>query len=121
MEFSFLRGFGMSAALIVAIGAQNAFVLRAGLRREHVLAVVLVCAFPDALLTTLGVLGVGTLVQGSPVLLAVARYGGAAFLTVYGALAARRGAPGAAAAWRWTTHPRRACARRLPLALRSPT
>ena len=90
MEFSFLRGFGMSAALIVAIGAQNAFVLRAGLRREHVLAVVLFCAFSDALLITLGVLGVGTLVQGSPVLLAVARYGGAAFLTVYGALAARR-------------------------------
>ena len=54
------------------------------------LAVVLVCAFPDALVTTLGVLGVGMLVQGSPGLLAVARYGGAAFLTVYGALAARR-------------------------------
>ena len=83
-------------------------------RREHVLAVVLVRAFSDALLITLGVLGVGTLVQGSPVLLTVARYGGAAFLTVYGA-------PGAAAAWRWTTHPRRACARRLPLALHSPT
>ena len=90
MEFSFLRGFGMSAALIGAIGAQNAFVLRAGLRREHVLAVVLVCAFPDALVIALGVLGVGTLAQGSPVLLAVARYGSAAFLTVYGALAARR-------------------------------
>ncbi len=90
MEFSFLRGFGMSAALIVAIGAQNAFVLRTGLRREHVLAVVLVCALSDALLITLGVLGIGTLVQNSPVLLAVARYGGAAFLTVYGALAARR-------------------------------
>ena len=90
MEFSFLRGFGMSAALIVAIGAQNAFVLRVGLRREHVLPVVLVCALSDALLITLGVLGVGTLVQDSPVLLAVARYGGAAFLIAYGALAARR-------------------------------
>ena len=90
MEFSFLRGFGMSAALIVAIGAQNAFVLRVGLRREHVLPVVLVCALSDALLITLGVLGVGTLVQNSPVLLAVARYGGAAFLIAYGALAARR-------------------------------
>ena len=44
-------------------------------RREHVLAVVLVCTFPDALVTTLGVLGVGMLVQGSPGLLAVARYG----------------------------------------------
>jgi len=90
MEFSFLRGFGMSAALIVAIGAQNAFVLRVGLRREHVLPVVLVCALSDALLITLGVLGVGTLVQNSPVLLAVARYGGAAFLIAYGTLAARR-------------------------------
>ena len=90
IELSYLRGLGMSAALIVAIGAQNAFVLRAGLRREHVLAVVLVCAFSDALLITLGVLGVGTLVQGSPVLLVVARYGGAAFLIGYGALAARR-------------------------------
>lgn len=95
MELAFIRGFGMSAALIVAIGAQNAFVLRAGLRREHVLAVVLVCALSDALLIGLGVLGVGALVQASPGLLALARYGGAAFLVGYGALAARR-------AWRST-------------------
>ena len=85
----------MSAALIVAIGAQNAFVLRAGLRREHVLAVVLVCALSDALLIGLGVLGVGALVQASPELMALARYGGAAFLVGYGVLAARR-------AWRST-------------------
>ena len=94
MELAFIRGFGMSAALIVAIGAQNAFVLRAGLRREHVLAVVLVCALSDALLISLGVLGVGALVQASQWLLALARYGGAAFLFVYGALAARRAVHG---------------------------
>ena len=90
MSTAFLQGFATSGALIVAIGAQNAFVLRQGIRREHVLAVVLVCAVSDALLITLGVAGLGTLVQGNPVLLAAARYGGAAFLAVYGLLAARR-------------------------------
>lgn len=83
-------GFFTSAALIVAIGAQNAFVLRQGLKREHVLAVVAVCALSDMLLISLGVAGLGTLVQGSPVLLSAARWGGAAFLLVYGLLAARR-------------------------------
>ena len=90
METAFLKGFATSAALIIAIGAQNAFVLRCGLKRQHVLAVVLVCALSDALLITLGVAGLGTLVQGSPRLLLIARYGGALFLIVYGALAARR-------------------------------
>ena len=90
METAFLEGFAISAALIIAIGAQNAFVLRQGIKREHVLAVVLVCALSDALLIALGIAGLGALVQGSPRLLLVARYGGAAFLIVYGALAARR-------------------------------
>ena len=90
METAFIQGFATSAALIVAIGAQNAFVLRCGLKREHVLAVVLVCALSDALLITLGVAGLGTLVQGSPRLLLLTRYGGALFLFIYGALAARR-------------------------------
>ena len=54
-----LKGFATSGALIVAIGAQNAFVLRCGLRREHVFAVVLVCALSDALLIGLGVAGLG--------------------------------------------------------------
>ena len=90
MQTAFLKGFATSAALIIAIGAQNAFVLRCGLRREHVLAVVLVCALSDALLITLGVAGLGALVQDSPRLLLLARYGGALFLVVYGALAARR-------------------------------
>jgi len=90
MDFAFVKGFAASGALIVAIGAQNSFVLRQGIRREHVLAVVLVCALSDALLITLGVAGLGTLVQGQPTLLAVARWGGAAFLAVYGTLAAWR-------------------------------
>ena len=90
MLFAFFQGFATSAALIIAIGAQNAFVLRCGLRREHVLAVVLVCALSDALLITLGIAGLGALVQRSPALLQFARYGGALFLIVYGAIAARR-------------------------------
>ena len=63
MDFAFFTGFATSAALIIAIGAQNAFVLRQGIKREHVLAVVLVCALSDALLITLGVAGLGALVQ----------------------------------------------------------
>ncbi|WP_298834714.1 LysE/ArgO family amino acid transporter [uncultured Piscinibacter sp.] len=90
MDAVFLRGFATSAALIVAIGAQNAFVLRQGLQRAHVLPVVLVCALSDILLIGLGVAGLGRWVQDHPDLLALTRWGGAAFLLVYGALAARR-------------------------------
>jgi len=90
MQTALLKGFATSAALIVAIGAQNAFVLRQGIKREHVLAVVLVCALSDALLITLGIAGLGALVQGNPMLLLAARYGGALFLITYGILAARR-------------------------------
>ena len=98
MELAFVKGFATSAALIIAIGAQNAFVLRCGLRREHVLAVVLVCALSDALLITLGIVGLGALVRGHPILLGLARYGGAAFLLAYGVIAARRAFGGAAIA-----------------------
>jgi L-lysine exporter family protein LysE/ArgO len=90
LNLVFVKGFATSAALIVAIGAQNAFVLRQGIRREHVLAVVLVCALSDALLITLGIAGLGALIQRSPTFLQAARFGGAAFLIIYGALAARR-------------------------------
>ena len=86
----FFQGFATSLALIVAIGAQNAFVLRQGLARSHVLPVVLVCALSDALLITLGVAGLGRWVQEQPALLTLTRWGGAAFLIGYGALAARR-------------------------------
>lgn len=83
-------GFLTSAALIIAIGAQNAFVLRQGLRREHVVPVVAVCAVADVLLIGLGVLGLGAVVEQNPVALAVARYGGAAFLLGYGVRTAVR-------------------------------
>jgi L-lysine exporter family protein LysE/ArgO len=85
-----LAGLGFGLSLIVAIGAQNAFVLRQGLRREHVLAVVAICALSDAQLNALGVAGLGALVQLVPWLLVVVRVGGAAFLIGYGILAARR-------------------------------
>lgn len=85
-----LAGFGTGIALIAAIGAQNAFVLRQGIRREHVLAVVLVCAVSDALLITAGVAGVGGLISETPWIMTVARIGGAAFLLWYAFLAARR-------------------------------
>lgn len=85
-----LSGLGFGLSLIVAIGAQNAFVLRQGLRREHVFAVVAICALSDAALIAVGVGGLGTLVQVAPWLLVVVRIGGAAFLLGYGILAARR-------------------------------
>lgn len=90
MYLIFAKGFLTSAALIIAIGAQNAFVLRQVLKREHVREVVLVCALSDVLLIALGVAGLGLLVQSSTPLVALARWGGAGFLLAYGALAARR-------------------------------
>ncbi len=83
-------GFGTGLALIVAIGSQNAFVLRQGIRGEHVAAVVLVCSVSDGLLIAAGIAGIGALIQASPVVVDVARYAGAAFLVGYGAMAARR-------------------------------
>ena len=83
-------GFGTGLALIVAIGSQNAFVLRQGIRGEHVTAVVLVCSISDALLIAAGIAGIGALIEANPVVVEVARYAGAAFLVGYGAMAARR-------------------------------
>ena len=80
------QGFGLGLGLIVAIGAQNAFVLRQGLRRRHVALVVVLCTICDSALITLGAVGVGTLVASSPILTKLAVYGGAAFLIVYGGL-----------------------------------
>ncbi|MGN8246953.1 LysE/ArgO family amino acid transporter [Cellulomonas soli] len=85
-----LAGLLSGLSLIVAIGAQNAFVLRQGIRREHVAPVVLVCAGADALLVTAGVAGLGRLIADHPGVLAAARWGGAAFLLGYAALAALR-------------------------------
>ncbi|WP_122618705.1 LysE/ArgO family amino acid transporter [Streptomyces sp. Tu 4128] len=83
-------GFGTGLSLIVAIGAQNAFVLRQGIRRDSVLAVVGICALSDALLIALGVGGVGAVVVAWPDALTVVGWIGGAFLLCYGALAARR-------------------------------
>jgi len=91
-----ITGFALGFGLILAIGAQNAFVLRQGLRREHVLAVVLTCAVSDAVLIAAGVAGFGWLAAEVPWLRAVMTWGGAAFLVVYGALSFRAAAsPGA--------------------------
>jgi L-lysine exporter family protein LysE/ArgO len=80
----FLKGFGLSAGLIIAIGAQNAHVLKIGLRREHVGVTVAVCIVCDILLIIAGVSGMGALVQGNPILLAAVRWGGVVFLAWYG-------------------------------------
>lgn len=88
-----VAGFSLGFSLILAIGAQNAFVLRQGLRREHVFPIVLTCALSDAALIAAGVAGFGALAEALPWLESVMRYGGAAFLAVYGARAFR-------AAWR---------------------
>ncbi|WP_428313249.1 LysE/ArgO family amino acid transporter [Hydrocarboniphaga sp.] len=86
----FGKGFALSAALIVAIGAQNLFVLRQGLRREHVFAIVLFCGSADALLIAAGVAGLGALLQAVPGLTLWLTLGGAAFLAWYGIGALRR-------------------------------
>lgn len=83
-------GLGFGLSLIVAIGAQNAFVLRQGLLRQHVLPVVAVCAVSDAVLIVAGIAGLGSLLDLAPWLVDVMRVAGAAFLLTYAALAARR-------------------------------
>jgi len=87
---SLLAGLGLGLSLIVAIGAQNAFVLRQGLRREHVLPVVVVCAVSDAVLILAGVAGAGWVFEQAPWIAEVMRWAGAAFLIAYGVIAARR-------------------------------
>jgi L-lysine exporter family protein LysE/ArgO len=85
-----LQGWLTGGGLIVAIGAQNALVLRQGLMRQHVGPVVAVCALSDVLLIAVGVFGLGSLMASSPLLMTVFRYGGAAFLLAYAFAAARR-------------------------------
>ena len=81
---AFLNGLFMSLVLIVAIGAQNAYVLRQGLRREHVSAVVLFCAVSDAVLISAGVAGMAQALQGRPMLATALAGFGALFLAGYG-------------------------------------
>ena len=84
-----LAGFALGFSLILAIGAQNAFVLRQGLRREHVFWVCLTCGLSDAILIAAGVAGFGALAEAVPLFETVMRFGGAAFLLWYGWLNAR--------------------------------
>ena len=87
---SYLNGLLVAAGLNMAIGAQNAYVLAQSLRREHHLLVAGLCVLCDAVLVAAGVFGLATLLLQSPVLLGVARWGGAAFLLWYGSRALLR-------------------------------
>jgi len=79
-----LPGFLTGLSLIIAIGAQNAFVLRQGLTRKYIIPVVMICALSDALLITLGTAGLGALIQAIPLLLEILRWLGVGYLTWFG-------------------------------------
>lgn len=87
---SALAGLGLGLSLIIAIGAQNLFVLRQGIRREHVFAVAAICALSDLALVIVGVSGIGAVLTAVPWLVDLIRWAGAAFLVGYGVLAAWR-------------------------------
>src|SRR6187551_982492 len=87
---AFISGLLLGASLIIAIGAQNAFILRQGLLRQHVFILSLICAASDAALIALGVGGLGTLISRAPVLITVVTIGGVLFLGAYAAIAFRR-------------------------------
>ena len=79
-----LPGLLTGFSLIIAIGAQNAFVIRQGLRREHVLLIVLICAISDAALILVGTGGLGRIIQGNQIALEIIRWFGVAYLTLFG-------------------------------------
>lgn len=85
-----LAGFALGGGLIVAIGAQNAFVIRQGVLNSHVFWICLFCSLSDTILIWAGTYGLGTILDVLPWLLKVMQYGGAAFLIWYGIKAARR-------------------------------
>lgn len=87
---SYLNGMLVAAGLIIAIGAQNAFVLAQSLRREHHLSVAALCVLCDAILVSAGVFGLAKILAENPTLLAIARWGGVTFLVWYGLKALRR-------------------------------
>ncbi len=92
----FIPGFLLGGSLIIAIGAQNAFILRQGLLREHVFILCLICALSDALLIAAGVGGLGTIVSRSPLLIGAVTIGGALFLAAYAFIVFRRAFSGEA-------------------------
>lgn len=83
---TFFAGFSLGLSLILAIGSQNAFVLKQGIKRHHVFLVCSLCAISDAILISLGIAGFGVIVSQYPSIEIYARYGGAAFLLVYSVL-----------------------------------
>jgi L-lysine exporter family protein LysE/ArgO len=85
-----IAGLLLGGSLIIAIGAQNAFILRQGLLRQHVFILCLICALSDAVLIGLGVAGLGAIISGSELLIAIVTLGGAVFLACYAVLALRR-------------------------------
>lgn len=85
-----LAGLGFGLSLIVAIGAQNAYVLRQGLRKEHVFVIVAICALSDAALIAVGVAGLGAIIQQLEWLLLLIEVIGGVFLCTYGVMAAKR-------------------------------
>ncbi|MBN2428493.1 MAG: amino acid transporter [Deltaproteobacteria bacterium] len=84
MLTAYFQGLGAGAGLIIAIGAQNAFVLSHGIRRSHLLTITLICSLCDAILIMAGVCGVGSIVASNPALTRIAALGGAIFLFAYG-------------------------------------
>lgn len=90
MLLTYATGFGLGGGLIIAIGAQNAFVLGQGLRRNHPVMVAFVCALCDAVLIAAGVAGLGTLIAAYPLMTRIAAWGGGLFLIWYGFGALRR-------------------------------
>jgi L-lysine exporter family protein LysE/ArgO len=86
---TFFAGFSLSLSLILAIGSQNAFVLKQGIKKQHVLLVCTICALSDAILISLGIAGFGIVVNEYPLIETYARYGGAAFLLLYSVLSFR--------------------------------
>jgi L-lysine exporter family protein LysE/ArgO len=95
---AYLQGLGLGAGLIIAIGAQNAHVLRMGLRRQHIAITVGVCILCDVVLIAAGVAGMGAMIGRNPALLALVRWGGAGFLAWYGVRAWRAAWKGGALA-----------------------
>jgi L-lysine exporter family protein LysE/ArgO len=84
MQTAFIQGMGIGGSLIIAVGAQNAFVLKQGIRRAYTLPIALLCSIIDALMITAGVAGLGHIIEAFPTIKHVASFGGAAFLLWYG-------------------------------------
>ncbi|WP_163937065.1 LysE/ArgO family amino acid transporter [Paraferrimonas sp. SM1919] len=96
MQLAFIQGVGVGASLIIAVGAQNAFVLKQGIMGQKMLPIALICALIDAVMITAGVAGFGRLIQSFPMVKDIASFAGAGFLIWYGyaALKSSMGAQG---------------------------